>query len=767
MEEDVKETDYKAVYEQEHLKCADLAARVADLEAKNEELTWKLNRIQKNPLWKASKPARNIVHWAIRQKDRLGNCGGPRGVLQKLAYKKREREAMKQFGTESFPAPEQAEAERNTVFGRMVKISILVPVWNNEMEYQREMLDSVMNQTYPNWELCLADGSDEAHSEIGALCREYAAKSGGRIVYRHLEKNSGIAGNTNACLKMASGEYIGLLDQDDILHPSVLYEYVKAINEQDADYLYCDETTFKGGDINHMLTMHFKPDYAPDNLRANNYICHFSVFHRSLLDGDELFRPKFDGSQDHDMILRLTDNAKKIVHVPRLMYYWRSHSGSTASGIEAKPYAIEAAKGAVAEHLKKHGFEHFKIESTRAFETIFRIRYQIIGSPKISIVIANKDHAADLRRCVSSILEKSTYDNYEIIIVENNSTTKEIEEYYGSLLGYDYPQGGGRAGTEAAGKSARLEDLGTECAAGKSARPEASGTECAAGKSARPEASGTECAAGKPAYPEASDDLERSRADGEEVGIRSGVEGTLQVGTGKESGSKGILRSRDGRIGIVVYEGGFNYSAINNLGVSFAKGEYVLLLNNDTEVITVNWMEELLMYAQREDVGAVGAKLFYEDKTIQHAGVVIGLGAHRTAGHTHYKQHRQNLGYMGRLCYAQNVTAVTGACLLVKKKLYQEAGGLDESFAVSLNDVDFCLKLREKGLLNVFTPFAELFHYESASRGLDDAGEKAERYNRESERFREKWKKALEAGDPYYNPNFSLDRSDFSLKIRQ
>ena len=662
------ETDYREAYEQEHLKCADLAARVADLEAKKEELEWKLDRIKRNPLWKLSKPVRSGMHWLIRQKDRLVNCGSPRGMLHKLDYKRRERKAMKQFGTESFPSSEQAAAERAVTFPFVPKISILVPLWNNQRKYQTQMLDSVMNQTYENWELCLADGSDADHAYIGEICRQYAEKSGGRVVYRKLEKNGGIAGNTNACLAMATGEYIGLLDQDDILHPSVLYEYVKAINEKGADYLYCDETTFAGDDINHMLTMHFKPDYSPDNLRANNYICHFSVFARKLLDGNELFRSKYDGSQDHDMILRLTDNAQKVVHVPRLMYYWRSHAGSVASGIEAKPYAIEAAKGAVAEHLRKHGFDHFKIESTRAFETIFRIRYQIMGNPKISIIIANRDHVEDLRRCLSSIMEKSTYDNYEIVIVENNSTTQEIKDYYTQLLGYTYE--------------------------------------------------------------------------------------------GKE-----LQYSQDNKITIVTYMGEFNYSAVNDLGVKHSNGEYILLLNNDTEVITVNWMEELLMYAQREDVGAVGAKLYYKDKTIQHAGVVIGLGAHRTAGHTHYKQHRQNLGYMGRLCYAQNVTAVTGACLMVKKQLFEEAGGLDETFAVSLNDVDFCLKLREKGLLNVFTPFAELFHYESISRGLDDSGEKAERYNRESEVFREKWKEALEAGDPYYNPNFSLDRSDFSLKI--
>ena len=686
----MSEVEYKEAYEQEHLKCADLAARVAELEAANEELNWKLDRIKKNPLWKMSKPVRNVIHWLIRQKDRVANCGGIRGIIHKLGYKKREREAMKQFGTESFPDEEQRKLESDAVFPRMVKISILVPLWNNAREFQIEMLESVMNQTYENWELCLADGSDSDHAYIEEICKEYAAKADGRIVYKRLEKNGGIAGNTNECLKMATGEYIGLLDQDDILHPSVLYEYVKAINEQGADYLYCDETTFKSGDINKMLTMHFKPDYAPDNLRANNYICHFSVFSKELLDGNELFRPKFDGSQDHDMILRLTDNAKKIVHVPRLMYYWRSHASSVASGIDAKPYAIQAAKGAVGEHLRKHGYDHFQIISTRAFETIFRIRYQIIGTPKISIVIANKDHRADLERCVASIFEKSTYDNFEVIIVENNSTTPEIKEYYDQLLGYSYE--------------------------------------------------------------EAIKKLTVCKNDG---GVLRSKDSTMFDG-----------KAAKGRVSVVTYKGEFNYSAVNNLGAAYAQGEFILLLNNDTEVITVNWMEELLMYAQREDVGAVGAKLYYADKTIQHAGVVIGLGAHRTAGHTHYKQHRQNLGYMGRLCYAQNVTAVTGACLLVKKSLFDEVGGLEEGFAISLNDVDFCLKLREKNLLNVFTPFAELYHYESISRGLDDQGEKAERYNRESEKFRNKWKNALEKGDPYYNPNFSLDRSDFSLKIQ-
>lgn len=652
-----KEIDYREEYEKEHLRNADLAGRVADLEAKCDDLTFKLNRIKENPLWKMSAPLRKCMHFVIRQKNRIKNCGNLRGVISKLKYKKIERKARQNYGTRSFPSPEEAKRQRDEKFPRMVQFSILVPLYNTPEAFLREMIESVINQTYENWELCLADGSDADHGYVGEIANEYQKKDGkNRILYRKLAKNEGISGNTNQSLKMASGEFIGLFDHDDVLHPSALYEYVKVINEKDADYIYCDETTFKSGNIDKMLTLHFKPDYAIDNLRANNYICHFSVFARELLDGTELFRSRFDGSQDHDMILRLTDRAKHVIHVPKLLYYWRSHPDSVASDIGAKPYAIEAAKGAVADHLTRHGFTHFQITSTRAFETIFKIRYQITGSPAVSVIIANKDHVGDLKRCINSILEKSTYENYEIIVVENNSQEKETFEYYREL-------------------------------------------------------------------------------------------------------------QENKRIKVIFFEGAFNYSAVNNLGAAKAEGEYLLFLNNDTQVITVNWMEELLMYAQRSDVGAVGAKLYYGNKTIQHAGVVLGLGAHRTAGHSHYGQHRDNLGYMGRLCYAQNVSAVTGACLMVKRALFEEVKGLDTSFAISLNDVDFCLKLRQKGYLNVFTPFAELYHFESISRGLDDQGTKALRYNQESERFREKWKDMLTAGDPYYNPNFSLDRSDFALKI--
>ena len=527
-----------------------------------------------------------------------------------------------------------------------------------------------MSQTYAGWELCFADGSDEEHAYVGEIVAEYASKdkkdgaARERIRYKKLERNGGISENTNACFELATGDYYALMDHDDLLHPSALYEYMKVLQEKDACFLYSDEATFTGDSVNNMITLHFKPDYAPDNLRANNYICHFSAFKRELVEKAGKFRSEYDGSQDHDLILRLTREASKmkdgIVHVPRILYYWRSHAGSTAADINAKTYAINAAKKAVASSLERDGMKNFEIESTKAFATIFRIRYELKAKPLVSVIIPNREHESDLRRCIDSIMLRSSYENYEIVVVENGSTSEGIKAYYEEL-----------------GKAPNISVISVE----------------------------------------------------------------------QES---------------------FNYSELINKGAEAAKGEYLLLLNNDTEVITRDWIEELLMYAQREDVGAVGCKLYYPDYTIQHAGVVIGLGAHRTAGHVHYRLAKGNLGYMGRLCYAQNFTAVTGACLMVSRADFDACKGLDTGFAVALNDVDLCLKLRHMGRVNVFTPFAELFHYESASRGSDVSGadaERAARYDRESEAFRERWAADLEAGDPYFNPNFSPDYSNFTLKV--
>ena len=646
---------YKDLYEKERQKCADLTEKLVDAEAKAADLTYKMDKLRNSMIWKMVYPARLAWSHTKNLFIRIKRYGSISNLKKKIISKIIERKAYRSYGTLSMPTPEEIKAQKETVFPKNILFSILVPLYNTPEVFLREMIDSVVSQTYENWELCLADGSDADHAYVEQIVKGY---DDDRIRYERLTENLGISGNTNKCFEMAKGDYIGLFDHDDILHPTALYEYMKVICDKGADYIYCDETTFSGKSIDHMITLHFKPDFAPDNLRANNYICHFSVFSKELVDKCGTFRTEFDGSQDHDMILRLTRAATNIVHVPKILYYWRSHAGSVASDINAKSYAIDAAKGAVAAHLTACGFSGFKIESSRAFETIFRIRYALTGHPLVSILIPNKDHTEDLRRCIESITDRTSYDNYEIIVIENNSVTDEIKDYYETLKMHP-------------------------------------------------------------------------------------------------------------RIKVVLYEGEFNYSAVNNFGASCAEGEYIILLNNDTEVITRNWIEELLMYAQRDDVGAVGCMLYYPDYTIQHAGIVLGMGAHRTAGHSHYKMAKENLGYMGRLCYAQNVSAVTGACLMVKKKLFDEVGGLSEDLAVALNDVDFCLKLRKKGLLNVFTPFAELFHYESVSRGTDVTEEasrqNAERYNRECDLFKEKWRAELDKGDPYFNPNFSLDYSNFVL----
>ncbi len=642
-------------YEAEKRKSVNLAMELGEAKAENERLRMQLERIETSLFWRKTKGIRKTGQRIIHLGKKIHTYRNPMQLARKLSSKRIERKAMKRYGTASFPTAEEIRVQRETVFDKKMTFSILVPLYNTPRIFLKEMIESVQAQTYENWELCLADGSDADHAYVGELSLAYG-KEDGRIKYEKLSSNQGISGNTNACFEMASGEYIGLFDHDDVLHPCVLFEYAKVINEQDADYLYCDEATFTKGNINRMITLHFKSDFAIDTLRANNYICHFSVFHRRLLEGTQLFRTQFDGSQDHDMILRLTSLAKNVVHVPKLLYYWRSHKGSVASSISAKTYAIEAARSAIGDHLTKCGFAHFKVMSTRAFETIFRIQYELLDTPKISIIIPSKDNVSDLKRCIDSILTTSTYPFYEILVVENNSIEPETKAYYDSLR-----------------------------------------------------------------------EVEQVR--------------------------------------IMKVEGPFNYARINNLAVEEATGTYVILLNNDTKVIAPNWIEELLMYAQRSDVGAVGAKLYYEDRTIQHAGIVIGLGAHRSAGHTHYGVAYENVGYMGKLCYAQNVTAVTGACLMVSKAQYEEVGGLDENYRVALNDVDFCLKLRKKGYLNMFNPYCELYHYESKSRGLDTDGEKAKRYQVEVDYFRTQWKEELEKGDPYYNVNFSLDRSDYALRI--
>lgn len=561
-----------------------------------------------------------------------------------------DKRKLKKIAEDYYISAQRREQEENAQFPKDIKFSVLVPLYNTPESFLKAMIESVQAQTYKNWELCLADGSDKEHSFVGEICKKYA-DGDRRIKYEKLEKNLGISENTNACIRMATGEYIALFDHDDLLHPSAFYEVMRAICEHGADFIYTDENTFSE-EPRDAYNPHFKPDFSPDTLRSYNYICHLSAFSRKLLDSAGYFRSEYDGSQDYDLILRLTEKAKKVFHIRKILYYWRAHKNSVAQDVGAKPYTVTAAKKALAAHLERCGLKGEVLDSS--VPTTYHIKYEIDGNPLISVIIPNKDHTDDLDICLKSLYEKSSYKNFEVIIVENNSTEKETFEYYEAIA------------------------------------------------------------------------------------------------------------QKHGNIKIVKWEGNFNYSAINNFGVNYAKGEFILLLNNDVEIINGSCLEEMLMFAQRKDVGAVGAKLYYSDDAVQHAGVILGLGG--TAGHAHKHFGRSHPGYMARASIAQNLSACTAACLMMRRDVFDEVGGLDESFEVAFNDVDLCMKIRKKGYLVVFTPYAELYHYESKSRGNDSTPEKLERFRGEIDRFKEKWQKQLDDGDPYYNPNLTLTRDDFSLK---
>ena len=635
----------------------DLKRQLADVENK-------YNVVINSQFWKITKPFRvflDFIKKIIRKVNILPLIkkffvlwkeeGFKRAVKKVFNRRKNAEKARKVLYTKK-----QLEAQRKQKFSKDVKFSILVPLYNTPENFLVEMIQSVVAQTYSNWELCLADGSDDKHKYVGHVCRKMA-KQDKRIVYKKLEKNLGISGNTNACIDMATGDYISLFDHDDLLHPAALHDVMVEICEKDADFIYTDENTFHRTPDD-AYCPHFKPDFAPDTLRSYNYICHFTSFKASLIDEVGKFRSEFDGSQDYDMILRLTEKANKIVHIPKILYYWRSHANSVASDISAKPYTLTAAKKALDEHLVRVGLKG-KATDARIPST-YKIEYEIEGEPLVSIIIPNKDHTDDLDKCISSVEKISTYKNYEIIVVENNSEEQETFEYY------------------------------------------------------------------------------------EEV------------------------QRRFSNVKVVEWkEKGFNYPKINNFGFEMASGEYIILMNNDIEPLTPAWIEEMLMYSQREDVGAVGMMLYYPDDTIQHAGVVIGIGGDpemAVAGHSHKYFRRGEYGYASRLAIAQNYSAVTAACLMVRSDVYKEVGGLDESFAVAFNDVDFCLKIRSAGYLIVWTPFAEAYHYESKSRGLENTPEKVARFNREINTFLGKWRKVRDAGDPYYNPNLTLEHENFNLR---
>ena len=559
------------------------------------------------------------------------------------------------------PTKKVLEAQRAELAGQtadscgLPTISILTPLYNTPEPYLREFLNSFVDQTAPNGQLCLADASDAEHDAVKRIVEEYQAKNQ-RIVYKKIE-NKGIAANTNAAASLATGDYLALADHDDILAPHAMYTMGKAIlqlrerGEPDG-FLYSDEALFSKS-IQRPIVAHFKPDYAPDYLLCCNYICHLAVFQKALWDAVGGERPECDGSQDHDLFLRLIEQVGGAAHVPQVLYYWRVHAGSTSGGTEAKPYVAAAAKKALADHLARTG--RTGTVEDGLFPSTYRVKWDIEGDPKVSILIPNKDHTDDLEKCLQSIWKKTTWDNYEIIVIENNSTDPATFAYY---------------------------------------------------------------------------EKAKQRYDG---------------------------------LKVVTYpEKGFNFSGINNFGRKAAAGDYLLLLNNDVEVRNGDWLTELLRQCAHKGGAAIcGAMLYYPDETLQHAGVITGLGGY--AGHSHKYKQKGGSGYLFRIATVQDFSAVTGACLLVKASVYDEVGGLDEQFAVAFNDVDFCLRVRDAGYRIAWTPYAELTHYESKSRGGDEKDPaKAARFAAEQQRLYTIHGKENILDNPYYNPNLTRDREDFS-----
>ena len=550
------------------------------------------------------------------------------------------------------PGNKELEKQRREKFDYQPKISIVVPLYKTPEKYLLQLVESVKAQTYPNWELCLSDGSGENSPLTSFLKSLEAGDERIKVVYN--EQALQISENTNAGIEIATGAYIAFADHDDELTPHALFECVKALNkDRKIRLIYSDEDKMSM-DGHKFFQPHFKPDYNPDLLCTVNYICHLFVVQREILDQVGTFRKEFDGAQDYDFIFRCVEavDPSEIYHVTKILYHWRCHEDSTAENPESKTYAFEAGKRAIEEHYHRTGIKAEVYQGE--FLGLYRTRFLRDYDPLISIIIPNKDHIEDLKRCMDSIDQKSSYKNYEYIIVENNSTDEKTFQYYKDL------------------------------------------------------------------------EAENPKAH------------------------------------VVYWDKEFNYSAINNYGATFAKGEYILLLNNDTEIINETCLEELLGYCMRSDVGAVGARMYYEDDTIQHAGVVIGFGG--IAGHCFVLQPRGTTGYCHRIICAQDYSAVTAACMLVKKSAFDEVGGLTEELAVAFNDIDFCMKLREAGYLIVYNPYAELYHYESKSRGLEDTPEKVARFNKEMQIFERRWPDILRNGDPYYNPNLTLKSQDFSLR---
>ena len=551
------------------------------------------------------------------------------------------------------PNEARLKEQRDYKFASNYKFSILIPVYRPDAKFFTLMLDSIVAQTYDNWQICLADGSGEGYT-VENVVRPYIEKYGeDKVKYIKLENNLGIAENTNAAMRMADGDFIVFGDHDDELHPTALFECMRELERYpQADFIYSDEDKIIEA-TGHHTEAHFKSDLNMELLRSNNYICHLSVVKKSLADKVGGLYTQFNGSQDHDYVLRCVEKAECVRHIPRILYHWRINDNSTAKSASTKTYANTAGVNAVSAHLKRMGIDG-EVKNGVA-PGFYDIRYKLTEKPLVSVIIPNKDHLDDLTRCLESMENVNNYHNVEYIVVENNSVLEDTFEGY--------------------------------------------------------------------------KELEKKYGD---------------------------------KFKLVKWDGIFNYSAINNFGARYAKGEYILLLNNDTSVIEPDSLRCMLAQCQRAEVGIVGAKLLYDDDTVQHAGVIIGYQG--VAGHAFTGIGDDVYGYFARAVLSQELSAVTAACLLTKRSVFDEVGGLDESFEVAFNDIDYCMKVRAAGYKIIYDPHAKLHHYEYKSRGAEDTGKKQERFGGEIMHFIDKWRAALIAGDMYYNPNLELVGELYTIK---
>lgn len=546
----------------------------------------------------------------------------------------------------------EAMTQEIATFHYQPKISIAMPVYNVEEKWLQLCIDSILNQVYTNWELCMADDASTDPNVKKILTEYQQLDERIRVVFR--EQNGHISEATNSALAIATGEFVALLDNDDELAINAFYEVVKVLNENpELDLIYSDEDKI---DMDgNRSDPAFKPDWSPDLLLGTNYISHLGVYRRSILEEIGGFRKGYEGSQDYDLVLRFTEKTTKerIKHIPKVLYYWRMLPTSTAVDQGSKGYAFEAGLRAVQDALVRRGINGHATHG--AANGLYDVYYDIESEKLVSIIIPTKNGYKDVQRCVSSIIEKTTYQNYEIIMADNGSTDPKMHELYAEFE-----------------------------------------------------------------------------------------------------------QQLPGRFFVESIDIPFNFSTINNRAAKKAHGEYLLFLNNDTEVITENWLTLMVSFAQQERIGCVGAKLLYPNNTFQHAGVILGLGG--VAGHGHYGYPHGDLGYFGRLAINVNYSAVTAACLLMKKADFDAVGGFEEAFTVAFNDVDLCLKVQALGRDNVWLHEAELYHFESQTRGYDDKGKKKKRFEQEKVMMEEKWGPLIE-NDPFYNPNLTRDIPNFSLRI--